>query len=273
MKRCLWTMLALMCCQLPLAAQLPVMLGNKWAGCHAVHPARNYEFKILPDGGITLVPERRSREPVAIDKRICINYGLEEVSDDGTRAIKRTNRDTLSASQEPTAEIRKLEIRGEANGGASFELSVGQQRDVMSLAGRVLESGRAGQSMCFALRIVIPNIYRNVETDDRKLQREFEKTARRDLLAIERGDGSSQRLDCGDHAVIDGAALTGKGIRRIELRLSYYEGRTLWFEATGKSSISITPPKTPGPWYEGLILDWRPSAEAAEAGELRCGVE
>lgn len=273
MKRCFRTLLVLLCCQLPLAAQLPVMLGNKWAGCHAVHSARNYEFKILPDGAITLVPERRSHEPVAIDKRICIDYGLEEERDDGTRSIKRTTRDTLSSTQEPTAEIHKLEIRGEASGGASFELSVGQQRDVMSLAGRVLDAGRAGQSMCFALRVTIPNIYRSVETDDRKQQRAFEKTARRDLLAIERGDGSSQRLDCGEHAVIDGAALTGKGIRRIALRLSYYEGRTLWFEATGKSSISISPPKTPGPWYEGLILEWRPAAEGAEAGELRCGVE
>jgi len=243
-------------------AELPFIEKGDLRGCFAMHKSQRYEFVFMHDGEMWLVPKRRSREPVAKDNRIKLEYGIEELQPDGTAVFKQTRQGSLESEQEADDELNKVVIRGTTTGDAVYELVLEQSRDIVSIGGHVVDAGSlTKQPLRFTVRAHLPNVYRRVSIDDRDEEKEFEKQTRRDYMELVRIDHSKLSLTNDDSEKMDAGQITGSGIEEIEMRLSYYEGRRFFFTASRNSGIAISNDRSMGPWYEGMTLHW--TADAA----------
>lgn len=252
------------------AAELPILLGDEWVGCFAVHEGRKYDFSMLAQGPMELSPKRRGRESVAEMNRIGIRFGIEEVMPDGKVVMKAIEKRSLSSEQDATRKLSRLVVRGKSTGDAVFELVIEQSRDVVSLGGRVVDPGALnGRELRFAIRLSIPNVYRRVELDGKQDEREFARLTQRDYLELTRMDRSRVRLTHGDDETLDAEKVNGSGIEQVEMRLSYYDGRRFHFAASKGSCIEVAAARGLKPWYEGMTLHWRPDAKKDPGGNSR----
>jgi len=256
---------------LPAFGELPFIESGEWRGYYAVHEAQRYDFIYKHDGEMLLIPKKRDKEGVAVANRIKLEYGIEEMRPDGTTVFKQTRSGSLEAEHGATDKIDRIVVRGTTTGDAVYELVIEESRDVVSVGGRVVEVGSLTEHpLRFMVRVTLPNVYRRVEVHDRDDERDFDKRTRRDYLEVVRIDHSKVSLTNDDTAVMDGAQLTGSGVEEIEMRLSYYEGRRFFFAASRNSGIAIANARSPGPWYEGMLLHWTtdPSKDRDGSGRL-----
>lgn len=251
-------------------AELPCFEKGDFRGCFAAHEASRYDFVMKECGEMRLIPKRRSREPAAIAKRIRIEYGIEELQPDGTAVFKQTRDGSLTSDEEPSDDFDRMTFRGTTTGEAVYEVILEQSRDVISIGGRVVDSGELTEKPTrFALRVVVPNVYRDFEFKAGEGLRAYERKTRSDYLRLLRIDYSKLKLDNDDVKAVDGPALTGSGIEEIETRLSYYEGRRFFFMADRKSGMAISQGRSAGPWFEGFTVHWFADAAKDPEGEAR----
>ncbi|MDX1680645.1 MAG: hypothetical protein R3242_07935 [Akkermansiaceae bacterium] len=256
---------------LPASAKLPMLHDDDWIGYFAVHESNRYDFVMQRTGEIALIPKNRERKWVAVANHIRIDYGIEELHPDGKSVFKETRPGSLVSEHEATDDLDKVVIRGNATGDAVFELVIEQSRDIISIGGRVVDPGELKEHpLRFAVRVSLPNVYRRVDILNGEEQREFDQLTRRDYLELKRLDGSREKLDHENQQALDGQALTGSGVEEIEMRLSYYEGRRFFFEATRNSGMAIGEDRSPGAWYEGMVLHWTtdPAKDTEHKGRL-----
>lgn len=272
MKMCICLLLVV----ISVRAELPYFDDGEHRGRFAVHEASRYNFVMMHTGEITLEPKRRSRDPVAIANRIKIEYGIEEVKQDGSVVFKKTRKGSLATKEQPSDDFSRMTFTGVTTGEAVYEVTIEQSRDIIAVGGRVINEGELNDHpIRFALRVVVPNVYRNFEFKDDDDLRAYEKKTRRDHLRLERTDLSKLSLDNGDVKAVQGPLWTGVGIEEIDLRLSYYEGRRVLFEADKPSVMTISQGRSAGPWFEGFTLLWRsdgakdPNAKARLRMQIR----
>jgi len=255
---------------LPAAAELPILAHRDLHGYYAIHETQRYVFAMECDGTIQIIPRKRDKEWVAVANRIRLEYGIEELQPEGKVVFKQTRFGSLESEHEATDDIDRLVIRGVATGDAVYELVIEQSRDVFSIGGRVVDPGGLTEHpVRFVLRVSLPNVYRRTQAGDRDGQREFEKLTRRDYIELIRLDGSRQQLTHDDNQPLDGEALSGAGLESIEMRVSYYEGRRFFFAATKESGMMIGEDRSPGAWYEGMMLIWTTDPTKDPGGEGR----
>ena len=253
---------------IPAHADLPYFEDGEHRGRFAVHEASRFDFVMKYTGEMTLEPKRRSKDPVAVANRIKIEYGIEEVKSDGSVVFKKTQEGSLVSDDKPSDDFDRMVFRGTSTGDAVYEVVIEPGRDGVAIGGRVVEKGSLTQHpLRFALRVVVPNVYRNFEFKDEDDQRDYKKKTRGDYLRLERTDFSKLRLDNGDIKAVEGPLWTGVGIEEIEMRLSYYEGRRFCFSADKHSALAISQGRSAGPWFEGFTLLW--SADAAKDPESK----
>lgn len=251
-------------------SELPALADKEWMGYFAVHESQRYDFLMQATGQMRLIPRHRDKEQVTDLNQIKIHYGIEEVLPNGTTVFKETHLSSLSSEQAPTKEIRRQLVRGRSTGDAEFELVVEQSRDVMSLGGRVIRAGKLTKyPLRFALRLVIPNVYRTAELSMKDDAREFEQRIRGDYMELRRVDGNKDKLDARDRGLMNAEEVSGKGIEQVEMRISYFEGRRFYFQSSKNAVIMVSDSGDARPWYEGMTLQWLPDTVADADGRAR----
>ena len=255
-------------------AELPYFEDGEHRGRFAVHEASRYDFVMKYTGEMTLEPKRRSKDPVAVSNRIKIEYGIEEVQPDGSVVFKKTRTGSLTSEEKPSDNFSRMSFLGVTTGEAIYEVIIEQSRDVIAIGGRVVSVGSLTQHpVRFAVRAVVPNVYRNFEFKEDDDMRAYEKKTRSDYLRLQRVDFSKLRLDNDDNKAVDGPTWTGSGIEEVEVRLSYYEGRRFLFEADKHSVMAITQGRSAGPWFEGFTLNWTSDAAKDPESKARLRME
>lgn len=251
-------------------AELPALNDEKWLGYFAVHQGQRYDFLMEATGKMFLVPRLRGKEQVTDLNQIKIHYGIEEVLPNGKTVFKAINLTSLSSQQTATKDIRRQTVCGRATGGAEFELVIEQARDVISLGGKVVNPGKLKKHpLRFALRLVIPNVYRTAEFSMKDEAREFEKRIRGDYMEFTRVDGREGKLDASDRGLMDAAEVSGKGIEQMEMRISYFDGRRFYFQSSKNAVMTVYDGGDARPWYEGMTLQWLPDPAADADGRAR----
>lgn len=245
-------------------AELPALEKDRvWKDCFAVHEGQRYDFCLQAKGEMWLIPKQRDRDPVALANRIRIHYGIEEVFPDGHTVLKEVYALTLESAQPASRQIRRLVVTGQCTGEARFEMIVEQSRDMVSLGGRVLDAGKLkANPLRFTYRLMMPNVYRAVEIEGRKDQRDFDKRTRGDYLEVLRLDGSRLKLETDEARALKDTDLCKAAVESMEMRLSYYEGRRFFFQSTSESGLVLSDGGHPKPWYEGFVAQWWSDAES-----------
>ncbi|MGA0900862.1 MAG: hypothetical protein ACO3SO_10700 [Luteolibacter sp.] len=250
--------------------ELPHINAGENRGCFAIHESSRYDFQMKHTGEMTVIPKRRKLGPVAVANRIRIEYGIEELQPDGSAVFKKTLDGSLASTEKASDDFSRLTFQARTTGEAVYEVIIEQSRNVISLGGRVVDAGELDEShLRFALRIVVPNVYRNVQFKGDKDLRAYEKKTRSDYLRLVRIDGSRQNLDNDHVKAVDGPNLTGSGIEEIETRFSYYEGRRFFFKADKGSGMAISQGRSAGPWFEGFTVNWYTDTTTGPVGKSR----
>jgi len=253
------------------SAELPLLHDDEWLGYFAVHEGQRYDFGMrAAKGEMWMIPRQRDRDQVAELNRLKIQYGIEEVLPGGATVFKEIDMSSMSSEQAATKDLERQVVRGKATGGAEFELVIEQARDVVSLGGKVVSAGKLTKyPLRFVLRVVIPNVYRTVDSAVKDNKRAFEKRIRGDYVELKRLDGSQKKLEAGDSDPMNGEEISGQGIEQMEMRISYFEGRRFYFQSSKNAVLTVTDGGLAKPWYEGMTLQWLPDAAADKDGRAR----
>jgi len=253
----------------PAAAQLPSLDNPPWIGYFAVFANKHFRLGLTTQGKITLTPIGDKGEAVAKTLAIPIEITVEETRPDGQSTIKQLKPESLESAQHATEQLEQTVIRGKVTGGASFEVSIGQNRGVISLGGRLLDRGNLRKyPLRFSIRVKFPAAYPSERQDDKKQARAFQKKLGDDHVDLTWTDGKRKKQAFDQAVDASSKALNGPGITTAEVEISAYKGNKFLFTASPNSSLTLTNDKT-APLHKGFAIRWLPDAAKDPEGKAR----
>ncbi len=243
-----------------------------WLGHFAVFANKRFQFAVTAQGKITLIPIGDNDKPVANSLEIPIEVTVEEIRPDGKITVKKVQPKSLESAQPATEKLEKVVLRGKVTGDASFELTLEQVRGVVSVGGRVLDSGTLTKNpLRFSIRIKFPSPYRYDKRRDKREQKAFEKKIEDDRLDLTWSDGKRKKQSFDEKVDASSKELNGSGIAAAEIEISAYKGRKFEFIASQNSTIALSNEK--GPLHEGFEIQWLPDPAKDPQGKARLSLE
>jgi hypothetical protein len=257
----------------PVCAELPTITEKPWLGYFAAFANKRYEFGISSQGKITLTPIGDKGDPVAQSLIIVISPVLEEVKTDGQVSIKKILPESLESSQAKTAKLEKVVIRGKVAGDASFEVTVGQDRGVISMGGRLIDPGTLGKnSVRFSIRAKIPAAYRYVKKTTKKETEAFEDKIEDDRLDLKWSDGKRKKQDLIESVDVSSKEFNGSGIMDLEADFAAYKGKKIHFFSSPECAMTLFSEKK-APLHQGFEIRWTPDPGKDPQGKARLSFE
>lgn len=256
----------------PASAQLPTN-DPPWLGYFAVSSNRHYEFSLTTHGKIMLTPVRENQKPVWDTLAIPIAIVVEESRPDGKTSTKLIQPTTLKSSDHATTALEKTTIHGQVTGGAVFEVSLEQNRGVISIGGRLIDPGTLKQNpLKFSIRVKFPPFYSSTKKTNKDRAKIFEKKISDDRIDVTWIDGKGKRQKFGQ--AIDAASkdLNGPGIAAVQIESSAYPGRKFQFTASPHSSMTLSNEKNT-PLHKGFSILWTSSPAKNPEGKARLSFE
>jgi hypothetical protein len=256
-----------------LSAQLPSLDKQPWLGYFAIAETRRSQFKIASQGKITLSPLDEKGKAASGQNEIRVSYGIQEMLPDGKTRQKTVEVASLESAESATDRLEKTVIRGKVTGDAAFEMTVEQDRGVISIGGRITDPGKLTTNpLRFFVSATIPNVYSRDKRVEKKDIKAFEKKIKDDGIAIEWIDGKRTKKSFEEPVDASSKEITGPGIAEAEVEIAGYKDRELVFAATEKSAITLSN-SPPAPLYEGFTLTWTPDATKDQEGKARFTME
>lgn len=257
---------------LPVSAQLPSLDKQPWIGYFAAFSNKRFQFGIAADGKIKLVPIGDKGLPVAHTMEIPIEIAIAETAPDGKTTLKKIKPETLTSKETPTAKLGKVTITGKVTGDASFEVTFEQQRDVISIGGRVLDPGTLKNPLQFSIRVKFPDLYSKVEKTGKKEEKIFEKMIAGDRVDLKYTDEKRKKLKIDEKISADSKEINGPGIAEAKIEISSYKGRKFEFSTTSNATLKFWNGLT-APLYEGFFMVWTPDPAKNVDGKARLSFE
>jgi hypothetical protein len=279
-------------------ALLPLLKDPSWLEYHAVHDDEKFRFDINSKGELHITPKRGSTgKPVSWRLALKLDYGIEETRADGSKWLRRIERDSIAATERPSNAFVKTTLRGTTQGGAALELDVIQERGVISLGGRITDYGNLDPSKArLVIRVRVPDVHsdsgssgsgkdkdddekdrdRRDEREERKKQRErderFEKKIDDDRLDLVRIDGTKLKLEFVEPLEAAAPALNAGGFQSAEFRIATYTDRRFRLQALQGSVLTLWNARNE-PLHEGFTVEWRADAAKDSSGAARLQIE
>jgi len=264
---------------LPARAQLPRLGEQPWIGYFAVHSSSRYIFSIDSFGAMQIQPVA-SGEPISHKYFVKIIPNLQETLPSGKIVNKRLDTESLETSDASTDKLQKTTYRAKITGDASFEVTVEQQRDIIYLTGRPLESGTIKNPLSLVFSIAIPDLYPGkLEPDgalsDREKKREAKALANKlkgDRISLKWTDGKSLRRDTTEGADADPKDYNGPGIAGLELDCMVFRKRKLLINASPGTEMTISKPES-SEFYKGFQVQWAVNPDKDPDGKARLAIQ
>lgn len=258
-------------CVAPISAQLPALNEAPWLGYFAGYENKCFTFGLTAAGEIKVTPLNDKRDEFGPNDHFAILFGIEEVLPDGKSEMKKIKAESLTSEQAATDKLEKIVIRGKVSADAGFEAMIQQDRGVISITGRVTETGSFKKNpIRFGVQVKFPDTYpkwmrEEKWKNDQKAMAALQKKLTLDTIKITWTDG--KRMTQSFEEPVDAAAskkLNGPGISKAEVETGTYKNRVFIFSASKPSAITLSN-AGPTPLCDGFSIHWTPSAEGKTA--------
>lgn len=246
----------------PAMGQLPSLEEKSYIGKFMAYERRDFSFVVKVDGKMHLWPNLGRNKSVAFFKSIHI---LAEVTQEshGKTQSRQIIPVTLSSQHGPTREPTKTRFTGKVTGDAEFEVMIEYQGDQVMVGGRLLHQGKLMEPR-FQIRVKFGDLYR-FQSD-----KELEREAKRDRLEYVRWDDKKGKVGVIENIDLSSDAVTGQGLKRVEVDLPPYEGRAFVFETQGAGKLVLeNPRRMASPAKDGFSVLWQGDAKNDPNGEAR----
>ncbi|MEI6176503.1 MAG: hypothetical protein WCS43_06395 [Verrucomicrobiota bacterium] len=256
---------------LPVSAQLPTVVTKPWQGYYTGFANRHFQFTVTSDGLITLAPIGDKGEPVAKKLAVPIDIAIQETAPDGKVTTKKIKLESLKSTDPVADNLVKTTFTGKITGDASFEVTIEQQRNVISIGGCILDPGTLKKDQLrFAILVKFPNPYYSAITTGKKEEKAFEKIVSKDRIDIKWADGKRKKFALDEK--VDAITKEGAGIVSAEIDISAYKGQKIMFVSSPNSSMTFSTDQVT-PLYGGFTIVWTPDANKDPDGKARLSFE
>lgn len=264
---------------LPAHAQLPALGEQPWLGYFAVHSGSRQIFGIDSFGEMQLRPVH-SDNPGPLKYTVKISPRILETAPSGKTTAKKVIADSLETSDEATGNLRKTTYRGKVTGGASFEVTVEQQRDIIYVTGRLLDPGTIKNPLQMAISVKMPVLYPGdlepfAGLSEREKKREEKALADKlkgDRASFKWTDGKSLKLDTSEGADVTDEKLSGPGIASLELESTVFRKRKFMIDASPGTMMTARRPEAAA-LLKGFELQWVVDAAKDPDGKARLALQ
>jgi hypothetical protein len=258
---------------LPVSAQLPSLDKQPWIGYYAAFANKRFRFSVTPDGKMKLTPLDNKGATVGHNMFIPIEITIQEVSPDGKATTKQIKAESLQSAQPATEKIDRVTLTGKVTGDASFEIFIEQQRNVISIGGRLLDPGTLKKNpLNFAINVKFPDSYPNAEKNGQKGNKTFQKNLEGDRIDIKWTDGKRKKFKIEEKVDETAKEINGPGIASAEIDISAYKGRKIEFVASSNSSMKFWNAEATS-LFEGFNIAWTADAAKDPTGKARLSFE
>ncbi len=262
----------------PASAQLPSLDKQPWFGYFAAFSNAKFRFGVTADGKIMLTPLVSRDKAVGHKMELSIDIAIEEIAADGKIITKKIIPESLASAQPATDKLQKTTITGKVTGDASFEVTIEQQRDVISIGGRLLDPGTLNKNpLRFAIHCDFPDPYYNAkkyskEKNDAKAAKAFEKTIEDDRIELTLTDKKRKKLKMDEKIGTSNPEIDGPGIAEAEVEISTYKGRKFILSSSPETPMKLWNPQ-PRALHQGFSFVWTPDPAKDKEGKARMSIE
>lgn len=255
------------------SAQLPTVEKQPWQGYYAAFANKHFQFTVTSDGQIKLTPIGDGGESLAQKMHIPIDVTIQEIAPDGKATNKKIKLESLEATEPVTDKLVKAAFTGKVTGDASFEVVIEQQRNVISIGGRMLDSGTLKKyPLHFSILVKFPDPYLNAIKTGKKEGKAFEKIIDKDRVDLKWVDGKRKKAKLNENVESINKEGNGAGITSAEINISSYKGKKIGFTCSPNALMQFSNDQ-PAALHEGFTLVWTPDANKDPNGKARLSFE
>ncbi len=237
-------------------AELPSLTNKEAMGRFAMSENSKYRFHIECRGRFELLPEGGRKKKVNETSAIVIEPIIEEVLPDGSYKSRAVINSSFESNDPATAELEKTTIRGQANGGISFEMTTEIRQGTIFYSGKVINPGPTIKNpLRFAVRIKIPSLYQELNLRGPKQEEEFKETLKDDKVSIKWTDGEKVKANFAKNVDASSDEINGPGITSVEIDSDAYAGKKVTISAAPNSSFKMSNSASE-PLHKGFVLMW-----------------
>lgn len=254
-------------------AQLPALNKSPWQGYFAGYENKRFTFGLASGGEIRVTPLNDKGEEFGPNHHFAILFGIEEILPDGRLEMKKIKPETLTSEQAATDKLERVVIRGKVSADAAFEAVFAQDRGVISMTGRVMETGGFKKNpIRFGVQVRFPDTYPKWMREDRwksdeKAMAALQKQMKAEIIRITWTDGT--KVTHSFEAPVDAASktLNGPGMSKAEIEVAAFKNRRFVFSAPPSTPMTLSNAGS-APLSDGFSIHWSPDAEAKSAFSL-----
>lgn len=246
----------------PACGQLATLEGKSMIGKFVSYQRRDFDFSVKVDGKMVLWPNESRSKGVSFYKTINIAAEVTQMAQ-GKVQTRQIIPMTLTSSDAPTQEPTKTKFTGKVTGDAEFEVVVEYEGDQLAIGGRLLDKGKLADPT-FQIRVKFGDLYRF------KSEKELKSEAKRDRLELVRWDDKKHKVGVLENIDLSSDAVTGKGLKRVDVDLPPYEGRAFLFATKGEGKLLLeNPRRMASAAKDGFSVIWQGDVAKDPNGEGR----
>ena len=256
----------------PASADLPNLTDKPWQDYFAALEGRRFTFTMDPWGQGKIEGFADNGKALSHSLQIPVTFVIEEVLPGGKITTRKIETDSIETSDKPILKQGKAKFRGKVTGGATFEACIEIDRGVLTVGGRLLESGTAKNPLRFGVRTVFPSAYKNAKRTEKDDAKQFAKKIKDDRIQIVWTDGKRTKLESTTKLDPESKATNGPGITDLKVEFSAYQGRSFGFKAAPQSKIVLWA-RQEQEAHEGFSATWYPDPAKDPEGKSRLAIE
>jgi len=247
-------------------AQLPALNEAPWLGYFAGYENKRFTFGLSAAGEIKVTPLNDKGEHFGPNDHFAILFGITEILPDGKLEMKKIKADTLTSEQAATDKLEKVVIRGKVSADAGFEAMIAQDRGVISITGRVTETGGFKKNpIRFGVQVNFPDTYPKWMREDKwksdeKAMEALQKKLKLENIDITWTDGKKVKQSFEEPVDAASKELNGPGISMAEIEVQTYKNRQFIFTASNSSAMTLSNAGSSA-LSDGFFIHWTPDAE------------
>ncbi len=252
------------------SAQLPTLDDAPWLGYFAGYENKRFTFGLTAAGEIKVTPLNDKRDPFGPNDHFAILFGIEEVLPDGKSEMKKIKAESLTSEQAATDTLEKIVIRGKVSADAGFEAVIQQDRGVITINGRVTETGSFKKNpIRFGVEVKFPDTYPKWMREekwksDQKAMAALQKKLALDTIKLTWTDGKRMTQSFEEPVDVLSKKLNGPGISKAEVETGTYKNLIFIFSASKPSALTISN-KGSAPLCDGFSIHWTPDLDGKAA--------
>ena len=257
----------------PLSAELPTLGEKKWLGHFIGFENKKFSYGFTVQGKSFFKVVGAKDQPLSAKLAVQVDFVVQEILPSGKTYERLILPQSLQSSQPAGNHPKNVIIRGKVKGDASFEISVDEDRGVISLGGHLIDKGTlVNNPVRFLIRVKFPNAYPYTKRDGDKERKEaFKEKIKNDRLWLTWTDG--KRVKPATDKVLDVCSkdINGPGISGLQIEFGPYDGKKIECVASANSVIALSS-RQAGPLHDGFVVNWVMDSTKDPAGQARLNI-